>query len=103
MKCSISNTYLFSVIQTRTQWSSNTYIPYLKEADPMHLSREDNGQRLVYGDVHIVCMNSSYLVRSNENEEVLDTVQILQDDTGIAMENRIARLKEYIQKFPELK
>ena len=98
-----ANPYLFSVMQTRTQWSSNTYMPYLKEADPMHLSREDNGQRLVYGDVHIVCTNSSYLVRSNENEEVLDPVQILQDDTGIDMENRIIRLKQYIQKYPELK
>lgn len=47
--------YMFSVMQTKTQWSQNTYMPYLKEADDAHLSRDEMGQYLVYDDVYIVC------------------------------------------------
>lgn len=52
--------YMFSVMQTKTQWSQNTYMPYLKEADDAHLSRDEMGQYLVYDDVYIVCENNSY-------------------------------------------
>ena len=55
--------YTFSVLQTKSQWSMNTYMPFLKEADPDHLSRDSMGQRLVYGDEHIVCVNGGYELR----------------------------------------
>ena len=95
--------YMYSVMQTKTQWSSNTYMPFLKEADPAHLSRELYGQRLVYPDVHIVCQNASYLVRDNETEEILEEITILQNEEGIDTEDRIIKLKQYIQKYPELR
>ena len=95
--------YMYSVMQTKTQWSSNTYMPFLKEADPAHLSRELYGQRLVYPDVHIVCQNASYLVRDNETEEVLEEIMILQNEEGIDIEDRIIKLKQYIQKYPEMR
>ena len=53
--------YTFSVLQTKSQWSMNTYMPFLKEADPDHLSRDSMGQRLVYGDEHIVCHAMGHL------------------------------------------
>jgi len=55
------------------------------------------GQRLIFGDEHIICTNDSYLRRKNENDEVIDTIHIKQDDDGIDIEDRIIRLKEYIK------
>lgn len=96
----IENTpYLFSVMQTKSQWSSNTYMPYLKEADDAHLSKDSMGQRLVYGDRHIICANDSYILRDNETENVLETISIKQNEEGIDMEDRIIVLKEYIKNM----
>lgn len=89
--------YLFSVMQTKTQWSQNTYMPFLKAADDAHLSRDDMGQRLIYGDEHIICTNNSYLRRKNEDEAVVDTISIAQNESGIDIEDRIMVLKDYIK------
>lgn len=92
--------YLFSVLQTRSYWSQNSYMPYLKEADDAHLSRDHYGQRLVYEDVHVVCGNDCYMLRANDTEEVLETVPIRQNEDGIDIEDRILVLKKYLdQKF----
>jgi hypothetical protein len=88
--------YMYSVMQTKTQLSQNTYMPYLKEADDAHLSRDEMGQRLVYKDVYVVCENDSYGVYKNEDNELVDTVSISQNDKGIDTEDRIIKLKEYI-------
>ena len=90
--------YMFSVMQTKSQWSSNTYMPYLKEADEQHLSRDSMGQRLVYGDRHIICQNSAFALRDNETEEILETIPIQQNEDGIDVENRIEVLKRFIVK-----
>lgn len=89
--------YMFAVMQTRSMWSQNTYMPYLKEADEAHLSRDDMGMRLIYGDQHIVCRNDSYLLRNNDNEdEPVETLTIRQNEEGIDTEDRVIRLKEYL-------
>ena len=90
--------YMFSVMQTKSQWSSNTYMPYLKEADEQHLSRDSMGQRLVYGDRHIICQNGAFALRDNETEEILETIPIQQNEDGIDVENRIEVLKRFIAK-----
>lgn len=90
--------YMFSVMQTKSQWSSNTYMPYLKEADEQHLSRDSMGQRLVYGDRHIICQNGAFALRDNETEEILETIPIQQNEDGIDVENRIEVLKRFIVK-----
>ena len=89
--------YLFSVMQTKSQWSSNTYMPYLKEADDAHLSRDSLGQRLVYGDRHVICRNDAYLLRDNKTEEVIKSFPIKQNEEGMDIEDRIVILKQLIR------
>lgn len=88
--------YLFSVMQTKSQWSQNTYMPYLKIADNEHLSRDDLGQRLTYSDTYIVCENAAYVVKSNADDSIVDTVTINQNENGIDTEDRILTLKTYL-------
>lgn len=88
--------YLFSVMQTRSQWSSNTYMPYLKEADDTHLDKDSMGQRLVYGDSYIVCDNAAYLLFNNETGKLIETIKIRQNEEGIDTEDRILVLRNYL-------
>ena len=91
-----TDTYMFSVLQTKSQWSQNTYMPFLKAADSSHISKDDMGQRLVYGDKHIICTNSSYLLRENKGENIVNTINISQNKDGIDIEDRVVVLKNYI-------
>ncbi len=97
-KDAVNNPYLFSVMKTRSQLSENSYIPFLKVASESHLSRDDMGQRLIFGDEHIICTNNSYLKRKNENEAIVDTISIAQNSDGIDTEDRIIVLKNYIKE-----
>lgn len=90
--------YMYSVMQTKTQWSQNTYMPYLKEADDAHLSRDEFGQYLVYKDVYIACENDSYGVYKIEDDSLIDTISISQNEQGVDTEDRIIKLKKYIAK-----
>ena len=91
--------YMFSVMQTKSQWSSSTYMPYLKEADEAHLSRDSMGQRLVYGDRHIICENSSFLLRDTATEEVIEVVIIPQTEDGTDTADRVEILKKFISRL----
>ena len=91
------NPYMYSVLQTKSQWSENSYLPYLKEADPDHLSRDSMGQRLVYGDLYIIGENDKFIVKDSNADEVIEMVPIKQNDGGIDVEDRIVVLKEYIK------
>ena len=93
--------YMFSVMQTKSQWSSSTYMPFLKEADEAHLSRDSMGQRLVYGDRHIICENSSFLLRDNATEEVVEVVIIPQTEDGTDTADRVEILKKFIDRLAE--
>ena len=92
------NPYMFSVMQTKTYLSQNTYLPFLKIASDSHLSRDDMGQRLVFGDEYIICTNNSFLRRKNEDDEIVDIVTIAQNEDGIDTEDRIILLKAYIKE-----
>lgn len=92
-----ANPYMFLVMQTRTQMSQNSYYPYLKVASEAHLSKDDMGQRLIFGDEHIICTNNSYLRRKNVGNKIVDTIVIPQNEDGIDTEDRITLLKNYIK------
>lgn len=89
--------YMFSVMQTKSQWSQNTYMPYLKEADDAHLSRDLLGQRLVYADTYIICENAAFVVCKNEDDSIVETVEIAQNAADIDTEERIVKLKVYLK------
>lgn len=91
--------YKYSVMQTKTQWSSNTYVPYFKVVDKneTYISRDDYGQRMIFDDTHIICENDSYIVRRNDTEEIIEIISINQNEKGIDTENRITKLDAYIQ------
>ncbi len=89
--------YMFLVMQTRTQLSQNSYCPYLKVASDSHLSRDDLGQRLIFGDEYIVCTNNAYLRMKNEDDTLIDTINIRQNGDGIDVEDRIMVLQNYIK------
>lgn len=56
------------------------------------------GQRLIFGDEHIICTNNSYLRRKNADDAVIDTICIKQNNDGFDTEDRIVLLKDYIKK-----
>lgn len=96
-KSKSTNPYMFLVMKTKTQLSQNSYNPYLKVASPTHLSKDHMGQRLVFGNEHIICTNNFYLRRDNEYESIIDTISIAQKEEGIDTEDRIIVLKNYIK------
>ena len=100
-KSADTNPYMFLVMQTKQQLSENSYYPYLKAASESHLSKDDMGQRLIFGDEHIICTNSSYLRRRNDDESIIDIIKIYQNDNGIDTEDRITVLKNYIRESRE--
>ena len=71
-------------------------MPYLKEADEAHLSKDFMGQRLIYGDRHLICNNDSYLLRDNKTDSVIRSFPIPQNEDGIDTEDRIILLRELI-------
>jgi hypothetical protein len=88
--------YLYSVMQTKSHWSPNTYVPYLKEADDVHLSRDSMGQQLVYPGCFITCENAAYLVHKSVEDGGMETLVIAQNEAGVDTEDRIIKLKTYI-------
>lgn len=88
--------YLYTVLQTKSKWSQNSYIPFLKAADDTHLSKDDLGQRIMHGDEYIICTENAYLRKKIENDDTIDTIEISQNIEGIDTEDRIIKLKNYI-------
>lgn len=93
--------YIHLVMTTEQYISENSYMPFLKEADATHLSRDHMGQRLIYNKAYIECKNAAFVVKNIENEAVVETINISQNDAGVDTENRIERLKEYLSSKPE--
>ncbi len=92
----IGTQYMFCAMQTRSYLSANSYVPWLKEADAVHLSKDDLGRRLAFGDTYLVCENNGYVLRRTEDNADLERIVIRQDGQGVDTEDRIVKLKEYL-------
>ena len=89
---------MFLVMWTKTQVSENAYYPYLKVAADAHISKDDMGMRLIFGDEYIVCTNNSYLRRKTVDDTFVDVVSVPQNSGGIDITDRIVLLQNYIKK-----
>ena len=90
---------MFGVMATQSKMSSNSYMPFLKEADSKNLSKDDFGKRLIYGDRYIECLPNAFVVKSIEDDSVVEEIMITQNEEGIDVENRIEKLRSYIQQM----
>ena len=85
------------VLLTQFNSSESSYIPYLYIADPEHINRDQKGRQLLYPDVYITSDNTSFEVYDKENDELMERIVINQDETGIDTEDRVQRLRRYLQ------
>lgn len=81
--------YEFSVMQTESKISENTYQPFLKAVYKKKLSKDDYGQRVIDGDIYIICANAAYVVRSTATNAEVERIAIAQNGKGIDTEDRI--------------
>ncbi|SEW38346.1 Uncharacterized conserved protein, contains ParB-like and HNH nuclease domains [Ruminococcaceae bacterium KH2T8] len=89
--------YTFWIMCTQQMCSTSSYMPFLKLADEEHLSIDHYGNRLIYDDLYVESKENCFLVKRNDNNEIVDTVPIDQNGEGIDVENRINKLKDYIK------
>ena len=67
----------------------------------MHLSRDSMGQRLDYPDKYITCDNAAYLIFEKESSNLIEKIEILQNNERIDTEDRIIKLKRYLETINE--
>ena len=92
-----ANPYMFRVMQTESRLSESSYYPALKTVSGSHLSKEDYGDRLIFGNESITCRKDSYIRRKSDDPNSELIIEIKQND-GIDAQDRIALLKDYIKK-----
>ena len=90
--------YTFRVMQTESRLSESSYAPALKAASDSHLSKQDYGDRLLFDNVYITYEKDSYLIRKNEDDSIVGSIEFKQNADGIDIEDRIIRLKNYIEE-----
>lgn len=88
--------YEFSVMQTESKWSENTYQPFLKAVDQINLSKDSYGQHLVLGDSRVFCENSSFVIKDITTDTEISRIPIVQNEDGIDMEDRIIKLQRVL-------
>jgi len=88
--------YEFSVMQTETNWSENTYQPFLKAVSAKRLSRDSYGQRIELGKKYLICENSSFVLKDTVTDTEEIKVSIAQNDQGFDVGNRIMKLKDFL-------
>ncbi len=91
--------YEITVLLTQTNWSENTYQPFLKAIDEKKLSREHCGDRIIVGEKYLKCENDAYVVRLNTTDEEVYRLSIAQNERGVDIENRIEKLLEIYNKI----
>ena len=88
------------VMWTESQWSENSYQPFLYTAKPEIISRDDLGHYSIWKDMWIECTNSGYIFHELEDEDEKEAfrIDIEQTEEGIDKEDRIIKLKEYFEE-----
>lgn len=88
--------YRLLVMQTGQQISQNSYQPFLHAVDHSEaLSKDNYGDRIIRDDLYIVCDDSAYVVRKVEDQTEVERLDILQNENGVDIEDRIQKFKKY--------
>jgi hypothetical protein len=82
---------------TESQWSENSYQPFLYAAKPEIISRDDLGHYSIWKDMRIECANTGYIFRELEEEKEVFRIDIQQTEDGIDKEERIIKLRKYLE------
>lgn len=92
--------YEMYVLQTKANWSENTYQPFLKEVDEANLSRDYYGQYINIGDDWYKCSNDAFvLCHDIDDKDVeIERLVIIQNSDGVDTENRIEKFRAYLSK-----
>ena len=88
--------YNLRVMVTEWKISEWSYNPFMKAADPSHVSTNHNGRRLVYDDCYIEQDYAAYIKRDINDDTEIERLTIRQDENGIDIENRIEALKKWL-------
>ena len=85
-----NNYYLIYAMVTQSKLSEYAYQPFLKVVDSDHLDKANTGQRLKYDNRYVYCEGNAFVIKG-ENDEVVETISIEQNEDGIDTENRIEK------------
>lgn len=88
--------YRLLAMQTGQQISQNSYQPFLHAVDHSEaLSKDNYGDRIIRDDLYIVCDDSAYVVKKVEDQTEVERLDILQNENGVDIEDRIQKFKKY--------
>lgn len=97
--------YVFTILQTPKQLSTNSYNPFLMVIDK-NVAREHWGNRLYIKDsVFIRETQTSYKVvteNSDGSEKVIDKIAITPNENGIDIEDRIEKMRDKYDSIKKL-
>lgn len=85
-----NNYYEIYAMVTQSKLSEYAYQPFLKVVDSDHLDKANTGQRLKYDNRYVYCEGNAFVIK-DENDEVVETISIEQNEDGIDTENRIEK------------
>jgi hypothetical protein len=91
--------YEFSVMQTESKVSENTYQPFLKAVYNNKISKDHLGERAIDGDNYIISTNSAYVIKNTLTDIEVERIEIVQNENGIDKEDRIKKLQGLIVTF----
>lgn len=91
--------YDMHALWTESKWSENSYQPFLYVSDPTKISRGDLGHYSILGDNYISCENDAIRIIEIGTDNEVDRIDIQREENGIDQENRILKLKKYLNKW----
>ena len=88
--------YNMHMLWTESQWSQNSYHPFLYEVAPKLISRDDLGHIIREGENYLSCENAGFYVRVYGTDEEVEYLPVQRNEDGIDTENRIEKFREFL-------
>lgn len=91
--------YELVILYAELYLSQNSYQPFLKLIDESALSRDGLGKYLIVGDYRIECVNDGFYLRNMNDNTVVETLKISQNEAGIDTENRVEKANDWYREI----